>query len=290
MLKPRSKRTKKSEVLKVARPSVESAVESAVESDDRAAWEALRPVLAALDPASSSALRGNLQLAGITALRVAAYVARPEMRSRFALLAQVKFFDMANLDGIATAARAAIYCSHRYKLTHATRSEARLTPELDGASTALRNRMFALVEHNLNDDPKIAPRIDAIRPGTGYLDRANDLSGLADIYRDRPEVVRLDGKWFRATDEAAARAMSAQIFAVLGVGIPVDGVEWFAEQHRAWVNLNACYSQVARWGRALDADGSPDELFPDLRGASRAAWGSRSREAATLPVVLPTPA
>lgn len=249
-------------------------------ADNRAAWTSLHPALLALDPAASSPLRGNLQLAALTALRVAAYVARPEVRAGFEKLASVGLFDMAHLDGLAVAARAALYASHRYKLTLGSQSEAKIPPQLDLHSGELRERMFTLAAHVLRDDVEIVRRINVIRPGTGYIDRANDLVGLADIYHDRPAEVRLDGKYFRAGDEADARKTASQIFEALGLGAVVDGIDWYAEQHLTWVNLDTIYSQIARWGRALDHSPSADDLYPDLRGASRAAWGSVSRAAA----------
>ncbi len=127
-----------------------------------------------------------------------------------------------------------------------------------------------------------------IRPGSGYLDRANDLMGLADIYRDRPREVRLDGKLFKETDEADARKLASQIFEQMGLGEQIEGINWYDEQHRSWVHMDTIYADVARWGRALDADASPNTLYPDLRGASRAPWGSVTRdEPAAPPVVLP---
>lgn len=250
-------------------------------ADNRAAWTSVHPALLVLTPTASSPLRGNLQLAALTALRVATYVARPEVRAGFEKLASVGLFNMAHLDGLALAARAALYASHRYKLTLGSQSDAKIPQKLDAHSAELRGRMFSVAEHNLSDDADIVRRINVIRPGTGYIDRANDLVGLADIYHDRPDAVRLDGKHFRAGDEADARATAAQIFEALGLGAVVDGIDWYAEQHLTWVNLDTIYSQIARWGHALDGTSAADDLYPDLRGASRAAWGSVSRAAAT---------
>ena len=78
----------------------------------------------------------------------------------------------------------------------------------------------------------LAALIAIIRPGTGYVDRANDLLGLADIYRARPAAVRLDGKMFRATDEADARKYAADIFDAMGVGPQTEGTDWYDQRHR----------------------------------------------------------
>ena len=253
--------------------------------DNRAAWETLHPTLQALDPKSALPLRGNLQLAAVAALGTAAYVARPEVRARFTLLSKVGLFDPALLDALPVAARAAIYANHVHKLTTAAESNAKVSADLDAQSKELRDRMFDLVEHTLRDDADIARRIKIIRPGTGYIDRANDLTALADIYRERPARVRLDGTLFREKDEAAARKLAGDIFTAFGLGKVVNGVDWYDEQHRAWVHFEATYREIARWGHALDADASPDELYPDLHGASRSPARPRrpAPEATTEP-------
>jgi hypothetical protein len=258
----------------------------AASADNRSAWESLHSTLQALDPRSALALRGNLQLAAMAALGTAAYVARPEVRARFTLLSKVGLFDAGLLGALPLAARAALYANHVHKLATATQSDAKVSADLDAQSKEVRTRMFDLVVHTLGDDADIARRIKVIRPGTGYIDRANDLTALADIYRERPVDVRLDGKLFRAKDEADARHLAADLFAAFGLGKVVDGVDWYDEQHRAWVHLEATYREIARWGHALDAKASPDELYPDLHGASR----SPARPSATATAAKTDPA
>ena len=247
-------------------------------ADERAHYEGCLAALAALDPSAETPLKGNLQLAALAALRVAAFCRKPAVRAEFAKLAQVGLFDLATLDALERAARAAIYAHHRHRLTSGSQSTAKVSPALDLASSDVRDRMFSCAEHNLSDDPEMLKLINIIRPGTGYVDRANDLMGLADIYRARPAAVRLDGKKFRATDEVDARKHAADLFEAFGLGPQTEGTNWYDQQHRTWVNLATLYAPVARWGKPLFAKRADvDALFPDLRGASRAPWGSVSR-------------
>jgi hypothetical protein len=260
-----------------ASPPDEAAVPLA---DERTHYEGSLAALAALNPSAETPLKGNLQLAALAALRVAAFCRDPAVRAEFAKLAQVKLFDLATLDALEGAARAAIYAHHRHRLTSGSQSTAKVSPALDLASGEVRDRMFSCAQHNLSDDPEMLKLINIIRPGTGYVDRANDLMGLADIYRARPAVVRLDGKMFRETDEADARKHAADLFEAFGLGPQAGGTDWYDQQHRTWVNLASLYAPIARWGKALFAERADvDALFPDLRGASRAAWGSVSRTA-----------
>jgi len=126
--------------------------------------------------------------------------------------------------------------------------------------------------------PPRRPR--SVRRLRGHLLARAAAAVLADIYRARPAVVRLDGKKFRATDEADARKHAADLFEAFGLGLQTGGTDWYEQQHRTWVNLATLYAPIARWGKALFAERADvDALFPDLRGASRAAWGSVSRTA-----------
>lgn len=278
--KPKAHEEKAAPEVRAAAPDTGPLADPAGSRD---VYEALAPTLSSLDPASLTPLKGNLQLAAMAALSTATFVERPEVRARFALLSSVGLFDLALLDQIRPAALAAIYANHKYKLTSSTQSSAKVTPELDAKSLDVRDRMFSCAEHTLDDDAEIVPRIDAIRPGSGYLDRANDLTALADIYRDRPAAVRLDGKKFRATDEAEARSFAQKLFEALGVGVKVDGADWYRQQHLTWVNLSNVATEISRWGRALYAHDNPDARFPDLVGASRAPWGSVRRPVKTEP-------
>ena len=260
-------------------------------TDSRAVFEALRPTLDTTDPATMFPLKGNLQLAALTALGVAMLVRDPDVRAQFEKLA---FDDLstgfaANLDGLDDAASAALYASHRQRMVSGSRSEAKIPAALDQRSAELRARMFACVEHNLDDDAGVMRTLDAVRPGSGYLDRANDLLALADLYHDHRDDIAHDKKKFRDADEADARRAAGERVRERGVGERVGGLDWNDLQHRAWVHLATVYAEVRRWGTALWFHDDPDALFPDLVGASRAPWGSVRRADKPTPAAPAAP-
>jgi len=244
----------------------------------RVLWDARRPMLLQLDPKAVAPLPGNLQLAAVAGLRVATWCGDRSRRAHFELLASVGLFDLAHLDRLDEAATLALYASSRYKTLKSLRSSARLSADFDADSKALRDRMFSCAEHTLDDVPAAVRVIDKVRPGAGHLDRANDLVALADLYREHPTVVRLDGKKFREGDEEAALAAAEAIFRALGVDAKSSGTHWRDLQHRAWVNLATRYREVRRWGVALFADEGPDALFPDLVAASRSPRDAASKD------------
>ena len=247
--------------------------------DARAVWLKLRPSLDALDPTAVLPLRGNLQLAATMVLGVVEVCRRPDVRERFERLAKAGFFSMATLDEMERGAHACVYTASRHRLASGTRLSARISDTLDADSRELRDRMFSCAEHTLDDVPEGKRIVDEVRPGSGYLDRANDLIALAELYHRFPEVVRLDGKKFRAGDETEAMHLAAEIFRELGIGERADDIDWYDQQHRAWVYLAQRYLQARRWGVALfEADG--ETMFPDLHASSRAPWGSRREQSA----------
>lgn len=238
----------------------------------RTLWEQRRAELLRLDAGSVAALPGNLQLAAMTALRVAGWCQKPEARARFERLAAASLFDLAHLDHLDESATLALYASSRYKTVKNIRTAARLPAALDASSKALRDRMFSCAEHTLEDLPAAVRVLDEVRPGTGHLDRANDLVALAGLYQEHPKEVRLDGKKFREGDEAEALQSAEAIFRALGVEQKPGGEDWRDLQHRAWVGLATRYKEVRRWGLALFGDlADVDVRFPELVAASRSA-------------------
>ncbi len=250
-------------------------------ADARALWDARRADLMRLDPQAVATLPGNLQLSAMAALNVAAWCKTPSARARFEQLAAASLFDLANLDRLDEAASLALYAASRYKAAKGVRSAARLPAALDESSKELRDRMFSCAEHALEDDAGATREVDRIRAGSGYLDRANDLVALAELYRQHPKDVRLDGKKFRETDEGEALSTAEAIFRALGVEAKGDGEDWRDLQHRAWVELATRYREVRRWGLALFADEPDvDERLPDLVAASRSARKAPNKPAA----------
>ena len=125
-------------------------------------------------------------------------------------------------DTALVAALAAWYVRH-HALLSAGASVARLPADLDARSLEVRNRMFRCAEYHLDHDADAMRVIDHVRPGTGYLDRANDLYALANLYRLHGRVLADDRRHWRADDEKAARALYAEILHTLGLTPGADG-------------------------------------------------------------------
>jgi len=206
----------------------------------QAAFEALEAELLALPKDQLRTANVDVQVAAIAALGVARAVeADAELRSRFEALATVKALDLANLDGLSTAALAAWYARHMVLLANAARSEAHLPISLVATAANAKARMMRVVEYHLGDHDVAGPIVDAIRPGVGYVDLANDLIALARLYTDYRSLLEHDKKDYRLADEALAAKLGGEIITLLGGGTTLEQRVWLDRQARAWTKLEA---------------------------------------------------
>ncbi len=214
-------------------------------------------------------------MAAAIALGVAnAIAADKDLRARFEALAKAHEFDLARLDGLATAALAAWFARHMYLLVSATHTEAQLPGSLVATATALKTRMMRVVEYHLGDHPVAGPLVSAIRAGTGYMDLANDLVALARLYKAYAHLLEHDKKDYQAVDQGSRRRQGTRYRRCSG-STP-EQRKWVGLQARAWTLLSGDYAEVFAAGRYLKRwDVDVESAFPSLIAAARAAGGGR---------------
>ena len=193
------------------------------------------------------------------------------VRARFveASRCEALHFSVGDLAKLEQASRAAWYVRHRALLAAGTSSEAKTPPELDRESKELRDRMFKCAEYMLEDDVDAMKVIDEVRPGSGYLDRANDLYALAELYAKHRDTLARDGRNWRKGDAAKARRLHGALLEALGLSPLTHGVDWVSMCTRAWHLLRVTYDEVESVGRCLFRHEDPDRLFPNLVAAAR---------------------
>lgn len=252
------------------------------------AFAALETKLLALPHDRLNAVTVDVQVAATIALSVAsAITADPALRARFEALASIEEFDLARLDELATAALAAWFARHMYRLASATHSEAQLPASLVATAMARKARMMRVVEYHLGDHPVAGALVAAIRTGTGYMDLSNDLVALARLYATYATLLEHDKKDYRAEDQQLAGATGDQILTLLGGSEP-EQRKWVDRQARAWTLLSRDYAAVYEAGRYLKrGDVDVESIFPALIATARAAGAKASRgkaeEARTQP-------
>ncbi|MFO0653015.1 MAG: hypothetical protein U0326_42750 [Polyangiales bacterium] len=195
-------------------------------------------------------------------------------------------FKLSSIALLERAALAAWYVRHHALLSSGTTSEAKIPADLDERSLEVRNRMFKCAEYNLDDIPEMVKVLNLVRPGTGYLDRANDLYALANVYRLNRERLSEDKRNWRADDEKKARALYVEILGALGLVPGAEGVDWIEMGARVWYVLRNVYGEVEAVGRCLYRNENPDRLFPNLVAVSRDARSPSKPEPKT-PVTPP---
>jgi hypothetical protein len=237
---------------------------------DEQAFVQLEARLAELPRAEIEEPRASPERAAATALAVAELCARPEVRERFSRLAAAGLFELALLDELPLAARAARHARQLLVQTSAAASSAQLPSELLAEAGGQRNRMLKVLDYNCGEDPGVAARLAAVRGGKGHFDLGNDLLVLADLYRANRTLLALDQRHYRAADEEAARAIAGRIFSALSAsGAPGVG-RWTELQARSWTHLARIYGEVRRAGQFLFYHEDPEARFPALgAGAPR---------------------
>jgi hypothetical protein len=134
-------------------------------------------------------------------------------------------------------------------------------------------------------NPHAGPILRRLSPGTGFLDRANDLLGYAEIYASKKDIVSKDPVHYRATDVADAKRMAGQILAALGAGMTPAAREWYDVLRRGWTLLRPVYREVQELGlRFLRLDPRREERFPSLFVMGRTGQGRKRTKKDEAPI------
>lgn len=243
--------------------------ESAVGGTAAKAWRDRAKEVEAVPAGREHAPNVDLQGAAGVVLSWVERLSAPTLTARVKRLAaagEVPDGLLANATGLAWAA---IHVRRQQLLALGSHSEARVSAELDARSAALRDRMLRLCEYLFADDPALGPKVAHVRQGTGYLDRANDLDDLADLYTARHEVVSTDRKHYRAEDVADARAVAAELYGALAPGAPAEALVWTSRAAKVWPLLRDAAMELQRVGRFLVSGEEGERAFPSLVSAAR---------------------
>lgn len=181
----------------------------------KALVEAYRPRLAAINPERIVTPRLDVDAAARALLSVHATATQaPGLHAHFKQLHAAEQLDIASVDNLGDLAFIVMHAQREATEAGAFKSTAKIPEALDIASAKLEGEMQSVTEHNLGEHPVHGPVLDVLRPGTSYLDRANDLLGYAKMYEAAPGVVAKDTK-YQPTHVADARRLAGEILAAL---------------------------------------------------------------------------
>jgi hypothetical protein len=208
----------------------------------------------------------DLQDAGLVTIALAERLGTPEYTTRIKNLEGIDEVERGLLAKATTLGWASVHARRKFVLQTETQSEAKIPVALREESRAVRDRMMNLVSYHFDDHAELGPVVSYLRSGAGYLDRANDLEELADLYREQRAVVERDPKHYRSTDEADARSLAQSLYRALGLNPTDNEHDWAALQGELWPELKSAYDELRRVGLFLSRD---ESLFPRLITAVR---------------------
>lgn len=239
----------------------------------RAAYDAHSARFAALEgpaPAAPSEPRGAIS----AALELAATVADPAVRARFAVL-PAELFDSAQLDELTTLAQSLAHCLAEQEAAAEARGEVVLDEALATRAAELRARMLKVVIHYFEDDTELAAEVKTLGRRKSHDATIGDLHKLAAIYAARREVVEKDPKYWRTTDEADARAAAAEMETALAAAQGEAEQRWSELIARIHGLLVAAMQEVRVTGQWLFRKGGAERF--GVRAVARAKRGTGRR-------------
>lgn len=243
--------------------------------DAEAAFHHVLKRIEALDPAEVKPLRFDLRIASIEGLRMAQYAGDPARRFRFERLAKVEEFHLPYLDDLATFSRAAWYVRHKLSMAAALHSEAQVPEPLTTEGDATKGRMIKVLEFHFEEDSPVGQILAYIRKGTGHQDRADDLLGLADLYKSEKAQLTGTPKHYDPADEHKARKLARQILAELAKSEASNYAVWSGRQNRVATLFEEHFTETQRTGDFLfGRDPEMAKMFPRLYSVARGGGGS----------------
>jgi hypothetical protein len=207
----------------------------------------------------------------------------PKRLERLASLPEAEF-DPGQLDRAVVHARALLYLAVRRDSALAIEKGALVPADVYAQGSTLKREMVRVLDYNLDDDDARKEVAD-IASGTGYVDLAQDLRRLADLYVRFETQLAADKKRFRSADASRASTLADRIAPQEGGG---EAANWLKLCQAAWTHLEAAYRDVRETVTWLHRH---DGGMPDLP-ALLAAMAGRNRVKAdeeNTPEPTPTP-
>ncbi len=232
----------------------------------RLAFEALLPLLDAQRDVRTAST--DIRRAIIHAAAIGRLVRKPDMKAEFESL-PLRRFDIQHVDRLERAALATWYTVLMLRRASVLSTGAKLPEELLAEGGALKQRMFKVVEYMLGHLKAIATELADIRGGKGYVDLAEDLMQLADLFEANATALAEDRAHYRVEDAVNAKKIAHGILLVLGDGRASDARYWTDYQALAWTLLVTTYEEVSAAGQWLFRHENGESRFPSLYAVGR---------------------
>jgi hypothetical protein len=251
---------------------------------------ALHPRLSTISPKLLDFPRVDVEAVARAMLDVCSLTHFPPVLALYKAEAAQGQLKLANLDDLRDLALVLLHAFRLADVAGAFRTT-KVSADLDAQSAEVEARIQKQCEHFFMNDATLGPLLIQLRAGTGFLDRAYDLFGYADIYEQKHATVSLDPVFYRATDLADARRLGAQILSEIDASMNQAAREAFDLLKRAWTLLKAVYFEVQQAGLwLLRYDPQREERFPSLYAVGRKGQGRKKAAAAEPSAAEPSAA
>jgi len=229
--------------------------------------------------------RFDVDTVGRVLLGVYAFTQSPHVLPIYQGAAGADHFDLANLAHLRDGTLVLLHTFRKAEAAGALKSNAKVPAELDAESLDVEKRMQSVCEGFFPDDPIV----QQLRPGIGYVDRAYDLFGYADVYEQKAATVA-GHVLFRPTDKNLARTLAGRLLTEVSKTMNPDQKQAVDLLYRAWTFLKPVYFEVQEVGLAgLRYDPQREERFPSVYVVGRKGRGRRKANNDQDPVdALPT--
>jgi hypothetical protein len=236
-----------------------------------AALEKLRARLSVVKPELLVNVRFNVRLASTAAVGLLDEIARAGLKERLGRLEAMGELDPDHAKSLADLARAAWYVRHRLDEAAALTGEARVSSAVVEGAAALRATMLRVLAFHFDEDPAVSAQLAYIRKGAGHHDLADDLTGLAALYKQHQGTLRGTPRYYQAQDAERAQKLADAILAELGQDKGSGVAAWADLQRRVALLLERAYDELASAARyLLRHDPSAEARFPKLHAVARA--------------------
>lgn len=148
-------------------------------------------------------------------------------------------------------------------------SNRRVEPATIEAAETLRARMLRLLAYHLDDDPKVATRLELIRAGQGHIDTARDLQKLAALYEEYTAQIQGDTRRYQAADIAEAYRLATAILGERTDSPKDDDARLADRQLRLTAVLNDAYAEIAAAAHFALRDSVRAKAFSSLYTLAR---------------------
>lgn len=239
---------------------------SAIDAGEaQTAFDAELPELEELAPDELITPRVDMLVASAIAYAIAMRDVAASRRERLSAIGSV--FDVAVIERMPMRSLAAFHARRKQSIALDAATSSRVSEASLRDAQACRCRMLRVLCYYFDDQPNYARRFEAIYSGTGYLDLANDLFALAELYED-PEIRTLiasDPKHYRREDPKLAQRLAAELLHGIGLGRDGDAAHWTDLARRAWTLLSNDYGTLRAAGKLVFRhDEDVDASYPPL--------------------------